>query len=32
MPDHAKEYPFDVIKFTMHANESCLKNLNFARR
>ena len=28
MPDHAKEYTFDVIEFTMRANESCL---NFAR-
>ena len=23
MPDHAKEYSFDVIEFTMRANESC---------
>ena len=28
MPDHAKEYSFDVIEFTMRANESCLTNLN----
>ena len=31
MPDNAKEYPI-VIEFTMRANESCLTNLNFARR
>ena len=23
MPDYAKEYSFDVIEFTMCANESC---------
>ena len=23
MPDHAKEYSFDVIEFTMRTNESC---------
>ena len=32
MPNHAKEYSFDVIEFTMRADESCLTNLNFARR
>ena len=32
MPGHAKEYSFDVIEFTISANESCLMNLNFARR
>ena len=25
MPDHAKEYTFDVIEFTMRANESCFE-------
>ena len=24
MPDNAKEYAFDVIEFTIRANESCL--------
>ena len=23
MPNHAKEYSFDVIEFTMRENESC---------
>ena len=23
MPNHAKEYSFDVIEFTLRANESC---------
>ena len=32
MPDHAKEYSFDVIEFTLRANESCFDDLNFARR
>ena len=32
MLDNAKERSFDVIEFTMRANESCLTNLNFARR
>ena len=33
MPDHAKEYSFDVIEITMRANEKLLlTNLNFARR
>ena len=32
MPDHAKEYSFDVIEFTMRANESCFASLNFVRR
>ena len=32
MSDHTKDYSFDVIEFTRRANESCLTNLNFARR
>ena len=32
MPDHAKEYSFDVIEFTMCASERCLTNLNLAKR
>ena len=27
MPDHAKEYSFDVIEFAMCANESCFESL-----
>ena len=29
MPDHAKEYSFDVIKITMCANESCFDEFEF---
>ena len=29
MPDHAKEYSFDVIEFTMRANESCFDQFEF---
>ena len=25
MPDHAKEYYFNVIEFTIRANESCFE-------
>ena len=25
MPDHAKEYSFNVIEFTIRANESCFE-------
>ena len=31
MPDHAKEYSFDVIEFTMHANESCFDEIEFRK-
>ena len=31
MPDHAKEYSFDVIEFTMHANESCFDEFEFRK-
>ena len=29
MPDRAKEYSFDVIEFTLHANESCFDEFEF---
>ena len=29
MPDHAKEYSFDVIEFTMRANESFFDQFEF---
>ena len=29
MPDHAKEYSFDVIEFTLRANESCISEFEF---
>ena len=32
MPDHAKEYSFDVVEVTVRANEICLTNLKLARR
>ena len=31
MPDHAKEYSFDVIEFTMRANESCFDQFEFGK-
>ena len=31
MPDHVKEYSFDVIKFTMRANESCFDEFKFCK-
>lgn len=31
MPNHAKEYSFDVIEFTMHANESCFDQFDFGK-
>ena len=31
MPDHAKEYSFDVIEFTMRANESCFDQFEFRK-
>ena len=31
MPDHAKEYSFDVIEFTMRANESCFDEIEFRK-
>ena len=31
MPDHAKEYSFDVIKFTMRANESCFEEFEYRK-
>ena len=31
MPDHAKEYYFDVIEITMRANESCFDEFEFRK-
>ena len=31
MPNHAKEYSFDIIEFTMRANESCFDELEFRK-
>ena len=31
MPDHTKEHSFDVIKFTMRANESCFDECEFRK-
>ena len=31
MPDHAKEYSFAVIEFTMRANESCFDEFEFRK-
>ena len=31
MPDHAKEYTFDVMEFTMRANESCFDDFEFRK-
>ena len=31
MPNHAKEYSFDVIEFTLRANESCLEEFEFRK-
>ena len=31
MPDHGKEYSFDVIEFTLRANESCLDEFEFRK-
>ena len=31
MPDHAKEYSFHVIEFTMRANESCFDEFEFRK-
>lgn len=31
MPDHATEYSFDVIEFTMRANESCFVEFEFRK-
>ena len=29
MPDHIKEYSFDVIEFSIRSNESCLDEFEF---
>ena len=31
MPNHAKEYSFDVIEFTLRANESCFYEFEFRK-
>ena len=31
MPDHTKEYYFDVIEITMRANESCSDEFEFRK-
>ena len=31
MPDHAKEYSFDAIEFTMRTNESCFDEFEFRK-
>ena len=31
MPDHAKEYSFDVTEFTLRANESCFDKFEFLK-
>ena len=31
MPNHTKEYSFDVIEFTMRANESCFDQFEFSK-
>ena len=31
MPDHAREYSFDVIEFTMQGNESCFDEFEFRK-
>ena len=31
MPDHAKDYSFEVIEFTMRANESCFEQFEFGK-
>ena len=31
MPNHAKIYSFDVIEFTMRANESCFDKFEFRK-
>ena len=31
MPDHAKEYSFDAIEFTMSVNESCFDEFEFRK-
>ena len=31
MPDHAREYSFDVIEITMRANESCFDEFEFRK-
>ena len=31
MPGHAKEYSFDVIEFTLRANESCFNEFDFRK-
>lgn len=31
MPDHATEYSFDVIEFTMRAGESCFVEFEFRK-
>ena len=31
MPDHAKEYSFDVIEFTMRGNESSFEEFEFCK-
>ena len=32
MPDHAKEYYFNVIEFTIRANESCFEEFEYMPR
>ena len=31
MPDHAQEYSFDVIEFTLRASESCFDKFEFRK-
>ena len=31
MPNHAKEYSFDVIEFTIRENESCVDQFEFCK-
>ena len=31
MPDHAKEYSFDAIEFTNHANKNCFDEFEFRK-
>ena len=31
MPNHAKEYSFDVIELTLRTNESCFEEFEFRK-
>ena len=31
MPDHAEEYSFKVIEFTIRANESCFEGFEYRK-